>query len=101
VTADVLAALGPHGFLVNISRGTVVDEAALVQALVDERLGGAALDVFEREPAVPAALLPLDRVVLAPHMASGTQETRQAMGRLMLDNLRSWYAHGKLLTPVQ
>ena len=101
VTADVLAALGPEGFLINISRGTVVDEAALVLALVDERLGGAALDVFEREPAVPEALLPLDRVVLAPHMASGTHETRQAMGRLMLDNLRSWYAHGKLLTPVQ
>jgi lactate dehydrogenase-like 2-hydroxyacid dehydrogenase len=101
VSADVLAALGPEGFLVNVSRGTVVDEQALVKALIERRIGGAALDVFQHEPAVPPALLSLDNVVLSPHMASGTLETRLAMGRLMLDNLRSWYAEGKLLTPVQ
>ena len=101
VSAEVLAALGPEGYLVNISRGTVVDEQALVAALVERRIAGAALDVFAQEPAVPAALLGMDHVVLAPHMASGTQETRLAMGRLMIDNLRSWYAQGTLLTPIQ
>ena len=100
VSADVLAALGPKGFIVNIARGTVIDEQALVAALMDQSIAGAGLDVFENEPAVPPELLAMDNVVLAPHTASGTHETRMEMGRLMLDNLRSWYRDGKLLTPI-
>lgn len=100
VSADVLAALGPKGFLINIARGTVVDEAALTDALVNKRLAGAGLDVYENEPNVPAALLSLDTVVLLPHIGSGTHETRQAMGDLMLANLRSFFSEGRLLTPV-
>jgi lactate dehydrogenase-like 2-hydroxyacid dehydrogenase len=100
VSAEVLAALGPRGFLVNVSRGSVVDEAALVEALVGGKLGGAALDVFEDEPRVPAALLSLENVVLLPHVGSGTQETRDAMADLVLGNLRAFYAEGKLVTPA-
>ena len=100
VSADVLRALGPHGFVVNISRGTVIDEAALVKALVDREIAGAALDVFEHEPQIPQALLGMDNVVLAPHTASGTRETRQEMGELMLENLRCWFREGRLLTPL-
>jgi lactate dehydrogenase-like 2-hydroxyacid dehydrogenase len=100
VSADVLAALGPRGFIINIARGSIIDEKALVAALSDRRIAGAGLDVFEFEPAVPAELLALPGVVLAPHVGSGTHETRLAMGSLMIDNLRHWYAQGKLLTPV-
>lgn len=100
VSAEVIGALGEKGYLVNISRGSVVDEPALVQALVNKRLGGAALDVFEDEPNVPAALPALDNVVLLPHIASGTKETRQAMADLVLANLRSFFKEGKLVTPV-
>ncbi|MGE4239996.1 2-hydroxyacid dehydrogenase [Ramlibacter sp.] len=100
VNAEVLDALGPHGFIVNIARGTVIDEAALVAALKNKRIAGAGLDVFEHEPNVPRELLEADNVVLAPHTASGTQETRREMGELVLDNLRSWYRDGRLLTPV-
>ncbi|HWI80281.1 MAG TPA: 2-hydroxyacid dehydrogenase [Ramlibacter sp.] len=100
VSADVLAALGPQGFIINIARGSIIDENALVAALAQGRIAGAGLDVFEFEPAVPSELLELPNVVLAPHMGSGTQETRLAMGRLMVDNLRHWYREGKLLTPV-
>jgi lactate dehydrogenase-like 2-hydroxyacid dehydrogenase len=92
VSAEVLDALGPQGFLVNIARGTVVDEAALVQALKDKRIAGAGLDVFEDEPNVPPALFTLDNVVLLPHVASGTHETRQAMADLTLENLRRFHA---------
>jgi lactate dehydrogenase-like 2-hydroxyacid dehydrogenase len=101
VSAEVLRALGPAGFIVNISRGTVVDEDALVAALLQKRIAGAGLDVFEHEPNVPAELLALENVVLAPHTASGTYETRMGMGELMLENLRSWYREGKLVTPVE
>ena len=94
VSAEVLAALGPEGFLVNISRGTVVDEQALVQALAEKRIAGAGLDVYEDEPNVPPALLALDNVVLLPHVASATRETRQAMADLVLDNLASFFASG-------
>jgi lactate dehydrogenase-like 2-hydroxyacid dehydrogenase len=94
VSREVLEALGPQGFLVNIARGTVVDEAALVEALAGGRLGGAGLDVFEHEPHVPQALFALDNVVLLPHVASGTKETRQAMSDLVLENLRSFFAEG-------
>ncbi|WP_066455316.1 2-hydroxyacid dehydrogenase [Castellaniella caeni] len=100
VDAAVLRALGPGGTLVNIARGTVVDEAALVQALQAGELGGAGLDVFEHEPAVPAVLQALDQVVLAPHTASGTHETRASMSQLVLDNLLAWEETGRLLTPV-
>ena len=100
VSADVLNALGPHGFLINIARGSVIDEAALVDALVNKKIAGAGLDVFENEPQVPEALLTLDNVVLLPHIASGTNETRQAMADLTLANLRSYFADGRLLTPV-
>ncbi|NYE26788.1 2-hydroxyacid dehydrogenase [Pigmentiphaga litoralis] len=100
VSADVLAALGPKGFLINIARGTVVDEAALVTALTDKRLGGAGLDVFEFEPRVPQALMTLDNVVLLPHIASGTFETRKAMGDLVISNLKHYFADGQLQTPI-
>jgi hydroxypyruvate reductase len=100
VSAAVLEALGPEGFLVNIARGSVVDESALVQALVDRRIAGAGLDVFADEPRVPPALLALDSVVLTPHIASATTETRAAMGQLVLDNLASYFETGRALTPV-
>ena len=100
VSAGVIEALGHDGYLINIARGTVVDEAALVDALVNKKIAGAGLDVFENEPQVPAALLALDNVVLLPHIASGTNETRRAMADLTLANLRSFFDSGKLLTPV-
>ena len=89
---SVLDALGPEGYLVNVSRGTVVDEAALVRALQDKRIAGAGLDVYEREPNVPEALFALDNVVLMPHIASSTVQTRQAMAQRVLDNLAAFYA---------
>lgn len=89
VNAEVLRALGPKGLLVNVARGSVVDEAALVASLQSGELGGTALDVFNDEPRVPAALLAMDNVVLAPHMASGTHDTRQAMADLVLANLHA------------
>lgn len=100
VDAKVLEALGPDGTLVNIARGSVVDEQALVAALQSGRTGGAALDVFENEPEVPEALIARDNVVLAPHIGSATWETRRAMGTLVLDNLRAHRDGGALLTPV-
>jgi lactate dehydrogenase-like 2-hydroxyacid dehydrogenase len=100
VTAEVLDALGPQGIFVNIARGWLVDEAALVQALTEGRLGAAGLDVFEREPEVPEALLGLDNVVLTPHIASNTEETMAAMGECVLDNVRSWFAGKGPVTPV-
>jgi lactate dehydrogenase-like 2-hydroxyacid dehydrogenase len=87
VDATVLDALGPKGFLVNIARGSVVDEPALIAALKEKRIAGAALDVFAEEPRKPDAFLALDNVVLQPHHASATVETRSAMGNLMIDNL--------------
>ncbi|HZS83222.1 MAG TPA: 2-hydroxyacid dehydrogenase [Stellaceae bacterium] len=100
VTAEVLAALGPEGMLVNIGRGSVVDEPALVDALKGGILGRAALDVFEDEPKVPEALLAMENVVLTPHIGSATIETRAAMGQLMIDNLLAYYAGKPLLTRV-
>lgn len=100
VDRAVLEALGPDGFLVNIARGSVVDEDALVDLLARDRLGGAGLDVFADEPHVPEALLGLDSVVLLPHLASGTVETRADMVSLTLDNVSSWLTRGELLTPV-
>ena len=100
IDAAVLDALGPEGTLVNIARGSVVDEAALVAALTGGRLGAAALDVFEDEPQVPPALLRLDNVVLSPHVGSLTVEARQAMRELCLANLRAHFAGQPVLTPV-
>lgn len=92
VNAEVLRALGPKGLLVNVARGSVVDEAALIGCLQRGELGGAALDVFADEPRVPEALLAMESVVLAPHMASGTHDTRQAMVDLVLANLHAGLA---------
>jgi hydroxypyruvate reductase len=100
VSAAVLDALGPNGYLVNIARGSVVDEPALVAALTSGTIAGAALDVFADEPNVPAALMDLDSVVLLPHIASATTETREAMGDLAFRNLRQFMTDGTLLTPV-
>jgi hydroxypyruvate reductase len=97
---EVIEALGPEGWLINIARGSVVDEAALVEAVVNGRLGAAGLDVFAREPQVPEALLGLDNVVLQPHQGSASEETRSAMGRLVLENLEAHFAGRPLLTPV-
>ncbi|BDB24127.1 hydroxyacid dehydrogenase [Cupriavidus sp. TA19] len=94
VSAAVLDALGPQGFLINIARGTVVDEAALVDALAQQRIAGAGLDVFEDEPNVPEALFGLDNVVVLPHIASATHETRQAMAELVFENLQRFFATG-------
>lgn len=100
VNAAVIEALGPEGYLVNIARGSVVEEPALVQALVEKKIAGAGLDVFADEPNVPEALWKLDTVTLAPHIGSGTHETRQAMGDLMLKNLEAWFAGKPVLTKV-
>ncbi|WP_245233909.1 2-hydroxyacid dehydrogenase [Mycobacterium sp. PS03-16] len=100
VDRDVIDALGPDGYLVNIARGSVVDEAALVEALQSGKLAGAGLDVFAEEPRVPEALLSMDNVVLLPHVASGTVETRAAMEDLTLQNLDSFLTTGRLVTPV-
>ena len=100
VDADVLNALGPDGFLINTARGPIVDQAALVAALSDKRIAGAALDVFDGEPQVPAELMAMENVVLTPHIASSTQETRRAMGDLVYDNLRAHFDGKQVLTPV-
>ena len=97
---EVIEALGSEGWLINIARGSVVDEAALVDALLNGRLGAAGLDVFAREPHVPEALLGLDNVVLQPHQGSASEETRSAMGRLVLENLDAHFAGRPLVTPV-
>ncbi len=100
INAQVLDALGPRSFLINVSRGTVVDEQALVQALAEKRIAGAALDVFENEPLVPQELLGMDNVVLLPHIASGTEETRQAMAQRVIDNLGLFFSEGRLISAV-
>jgi len=100
VSAEVLEALGPKGLLVNVARGSVVDETALLAALAGGRLGAAALDVFEREPQVPAALLDMPNVVLLPHIGSATEETRLQMEELVIANLQAFIDKGELLTPV-
>ncbi|MFE7224626.1 2-hydroxyacid dehydrogenase [Nocardioides sp. NPDC057577] len=100
VDRKVLEALGPDGYLINIARGSVVDQEALIELLLEGGLAGAGLDVYAEEPAVPAELMDLDNVVLLPHLASGTVETRAAMEQLTLDNLDRWLADGTVLTPV-
>ncbi len=100
VNAAVLDALGPEGFLVNVARGSVVDEPALVRALQDKRIAGAGLDVFENEPHVPPELMQLDNVVLLPHVASATHETRTAMAQRVFDNLQEFFARGRLISAI-
>lgn len=100
VNADVINALGPKGILINVSRGSVVDETALIAALEEGRLGAAGLDVFEQEPKVPAALRALSNVVLLPHVGSATHETRAVMGALTVDNLLQHFEQGTVISPV-
>jgi len=100
IDAHVLAALGPNGYLVNVSRGSLVDEAALLAALEQGGIAGAALDVFEGEPDIDPRFFALDNAMLTPHLGSATRETRAAMAQLMLDNLRAWFRGGRALTPV-
>jgi hydroxypyruvate reductase 2 len=96
----VIEALGSEGILINVSRGSVVDEPELVAALQEGRLGGAGLDVFAKEPTVPAPLLTMDNVVLQPHQGSATVETRRAMGELMLANLAAHFEGKRPLSPL-
>ncbi len=100
VDETVLSALGSDGLLVNVARGSIVDEPALVQAISTGAIAGAALDVFAAEPVVPTELIASDRVVLTPHIASGTVDTRVAMGNLMLTNLNAFASGQELITPV-
>jgi lactate dehydrogenase-like 2-hydroxyacid dehydrogenase len=96
----VLDALGPQGILINVARGSIVDEEALVAALAEGRLGGAGIDVFAHEPNIPEALWTMDNVVLQPHQASATVETRRAMADLVLANLAAHFAGRELPTPI-
>jgi lactate dehydrogenase-like 2-hydroxyacid dehydrogenase len=100
VNADVLAALGKKGTLVNIARGSIVDEPALVAALQNGTIKGAGLDVFADEPNIPPALLAMENVVLLPHVGSATNETRKAMGDLCKANLDAWFGEKKTLTLI-
>jgi lactate dehydrogenase-like 2-hydroxyacid dehydrogenase len=100
INTEVLKALGPKGYLINVARGSVVDESALTTALQNNVIAGAALDVFENEPHVPSALCALSNVVLAPHIASATWQTRRAMADLAFGNLQAHFADKPLLTPV-
>lgn len=100
VSREVLEALGPKGCVVNVARGTLIDEKAMVELLQNGGLGGAALDVFENEPQVPAALFGLDNVVLSPHQGSATHQTRDAMGALLVANLERHFAGEPLISAV-
>nr|WP_315228122.1 2-hydroxyacid dehydrogenase [uncultured Limnohabitans sp.] len=100
INADVLKALGTKGILVNVARGSVVDEAALIEALQNGVIGGAGLDVFENEPNVPEALRAFPHVVLAPHIGSATTQTRQAMADLAFNNMKSHFDGHAVHTPV-
>jgi hydroxypyruvate reductase len=100
VNARVLDALGPRGYLVNVARGTVVDELVVLRYLQEKKIAGAGLDVFEHEPKVPTEFFTLDNVVLTPHIASATAETRKAMGDLQIENLHLHFAGKPVKTPV-
>lgn len=101
IGAPVLEALGPKGIVVNVARGSVMDQDALIAALRDGTIEAAGLDVYEGEPIVPAELAAMDNVVLLPHVGSGTHFTRNAMNRLFLDNVLGWAADGRVVTPVR
>jgi len=100
VNKEVLEALGPDGILINVGRGTVVDEVALIDALQKKKVFSAGLDVFEDEPRVPAELIAMEHVVLLPHVGSASVHTRNAMGQLVVDNLVSWFGGKGAITPV-
>ncbi|KAL7598982.1 hypothetical protein Lser_V15G25242 [Lactuca serriola] len=100
INRQVIDALGPKGFLINIGRGPHIDEPELVSALVERRIAGAGLDVYENEPHVPEELFGLDNVVLVPHIGSGTVETRIVMADLVVGNLEAHFSNSPLLTPV-
>lgn len=100
ISRDVLAALGPKGYLINVSRGSVVDEAALVEAIVNKTIAGAGLDVYANEPEVPAELCNAENVVVLPHIGSATTETRFAMGEVVFQNLAAFAETGELINRV-
>jgi lactate dehydrogenase-like 2-hydroxyacid dehydrogenase len=100
VNAEVLDALGPDGILINMARGSVVDEPALIKALQEKRIMAAGLDVFAKEPKVPAELIAMDNVVLFPHLGSASVYTREKMDQLIVDNIAAWAAGKPPLTPV-
>lgn len=100
VTADILASLGSQGILINVARGSVIDQDALIDALTTKTILAAGLDVFEKEPHVPQALLDLDNVALQPHAASATHETRFAMSKCVFNNIEQYIQSGELFTPI-
>ncbi len=100
INAEVLKALGPQGILINMARGSVVDEPALIEALKNRTIYSAGLDVFAKEPHVPKELLDMDHIVLFPHLGSSTEVTRAAMDQLVVDNILAWAAGKPPLTPV-
>ncbi len=100
IDAEILDALGPDGILINVGRGSVVDEKALIEALKERRILSAGLDVFENEPHVPAELIGMEHVVLLPHVGSASIHTRNQMGQLVVDNLTTYFETGKPITPV-
>src|SRR5947199_8443195 len=100
INAEVLDALGPNGILINMARGSVVDEPALIKALQDKTILSAGLDVFAQEPKVPQELIEMDHIVLLPHVGSGSHATRRAMDELVANNIISWFAGKGPLTPV-
>ena len=100
INAEVLDALGPDGILINMARGSVVDEPALIKALQDKRIMAAGLDVFAKEPDVPQELIAMDNVVLFPHLGSASVYTREKMDQLVVDNIAAWAAGKPPLTPV-
>ena len=100
INAEVLDALGPEGILINMARGSVVDEPALIKALQEKRIMTAGLDVFAKEPDVPAELIAMDNVVLFPHLGSASVHTREKMDQLVVDNIAAWAAGKPPLTPV-
>jgi lactate dehydrogenase-like 2-hydroxyacid dehydrogenase len=100
INKEVLEALGPRGILINMARGSVVDEPALIEALKNKTIYSAGLDVFAKEPEVPRELLDMQHVVLFPHLGSSTEVTRAAMDQLVVDNILAWAAGKPPLTPV-
>jgi lactate dehydrogenase-like 2-hydroxyacid dehydrogenase len=100
INAEVLKALGPQGIVINMARGSVIDEPALIKALKDRTIYSAGLDVFAKEPQVPQELIDMDHVVLFPHLGSSTEVTRAAMDQLVVDNILAWAAGKPPLTPV-
>jgi hydroxypyruvate reductase len=98
INEKVLRKLGPNGFFINVGRGSSVDELALARALAEGQIAGAGLDVYENEPMVPDALLAQSNLVLLPHIGSATDQTRNAMGQLVIDNLEAYFANATLKT---